>query len=298
MPRFLEEDRRVIEGQQPHRIPAVLTEYPNLHAMVEMSKVPLTLRGDPAYVLCVGVDVTARVQAERALQDSEAFLLRVLDTVPSAVFVKDRAGRHVLLNQAYADAYGLPKEAMLGKTDAELAVMSGIMGVEDVEVFLAQDRQVLSTGQPFFLSEEPLTLANGATRWVQVAKLLLTFRGQSDYLLGVTHDITDRKAMVEALRQNESFLRQIIDADPNLVFVKDGHGRYELVNRSFADLFGLTPEQCVDCGSMTWQDMWRSPTIRSAVSTPRMPLRWPRGRLWNWIRRRCTSTACPSAGSM
>jgi PAS domain S-box-containing protein len=245
VPRFLAEDQRVIVGQQPQRFAAVMTDYPNLTAVIEMVKVPLTLRGDPGYTLCVGVDVTTRVQAERALQESESFLRQVLDTVPSAVFVKDREGRHVLLNQAYADAYGLPKEAMIGKTECELAVMSGIMGVDDVEVFLAQDRQVLATGQPFFLDEEALRLADGTTRWVQVVKLPLTFRGQSDYMLGITHDITDRKDVVEALRQSESFMRQVIDADPNLVFVKDGAGRYEMVNRTFAALFDLTPEQCV-----------------------------------------------------
>ncbi|MES2306307.1 MAG: MHYT domain-containing protein [Gemmatimonadota bacterium] len=43
------------------------------------------------------------------------------------------------------------------------------------------------------------------------------------------------------LRVQEAFLRQVIDADPNLIFVKDQSGRYTLVNRAMAEVYGTTP---------------------------------------------------------
>jgi two-component system sensor kinase FixL len=44
----------------------------------------------------------------------------------------------------------------------------------------------------------------------------------------------------EALDRRLEFLRQVIDADPNFVSVKDGHGRFTLVNRALAELYGTS----------------------------------------------------------
>ncbi|MBC7235736.1 MAG: PAS domain S-box protein [Chloroflexi bacterium] len=40
-----------------------------------------------------------------------------------------------------------------------------------------------------------------------------------------------------------AFLRQVIDTNPNIVFVRDGYSRYTLVNRALVELYGLPREQ-------------------------------------------------------
>lgn len=45
-----------------------------------------------------------------------------------------------------------------------------------------------------------------------------------------------------ALRAQENFLRQVVDANPSLMFVKDREGRFTLVNRAMAEAYGTTPE--------------------------------------------------------
>lgn len=63
--------------------------------------------------------------------------------------------------------------------------------------------------------------------------------------VGTTQDITERYLTGVALERQERFMRQIIDTDPSLIFVKDGGGRLLLVNRAMADVHGLRPEQMV-----------------------------------------------------
>ncbi|MGD9101761.1 MAG: GAF domain-containing protein, partial [Anaerolineae bacterium] len=46
-------------------------------------------------------------------------------------------------------------------------------------------------------------------------------------------------------RQSEQLLRSIIDATPDLIFVKDSAHRYQLVNRSFASALGLAPQDFI-----------------------------------------------------
>ena len=48
---------------------------------------------------------------------------------------------------------------------------------------------------------------------------------------------TDRE-----LERQRSFLRQVLDINPSLIFVKDRQGRFTLVNRSIAEVYGTTVE--------------------------------------------------------
>ena len=47
------------------------------------------------------------------------------------------------------------------------------------------------------------------------------------------------------LREREKFLRSVIDAAPAAINIKDRNGRYALVNRNLAALFGLSPEDMI-----------------------------------------------------
>jgi PAS domain S-box-containing protein len=49
----------------------------------------------------------------------------------------------------------------------------------------------------------------------------------------------------QARQGHENFLRQVIDADPHLVYAKDWEGRFTLANRAAAAIYGTTPEDLV-----------------------------------------------------
>lgn len=53
---------------------------------------------------------------------------------------------------------------------------------------------------------------------------------------------SEKAAADEALRESREFLYQVIDASPNCIFVKNGGGRYVLVNKAQAELYGTTPK--------------------------------------------------------
>ncbi|HWD38252.1 MAG TPA: ATP-binding protein [Fimbriimonas sp.] len=58
-----------------------------------------------------------------------------------------------------------------------------------------------------------------------------------------------RKAEAEN-RQTKEYLREILDCDPNLIFIKDRDGRFILANKMCASVFGKTPEELVGCTEM------------------------------------------------
>jgi PAS domain S-box-containing protein len=56
-------------------------------------------------------------------------------------------------------------------------------------------------------------------------------------------EVIEHRRTEEALRISEERQRQIIDLVPNLIFVKDGGGRFLMVNAAFADFHGKTVEE-------------------------------------------------------
>jgi len=58
------------------------------------------------------------------------------------------------------------------------------------------------------------------------------------------------------VQQSERLLRSIIDATPDWIFIKDREHRFQLVNRSYAEAFGRTPEEFVgkDNLEMGWPE--------------------------------------------
>jgi PAS domain S-box-containing protein len=134
-------------------------------------------------------DITERKQTEQALRLNEQRLRQIIDLVPHFIFAKDVDGKYILVNQAVVDAYGTTVEELTGKTDADFANIE-----EEIVRFRADDLDVINSGKPKHIPEEPITDVDGVTRILNTTKIPFTFSGTSiPAVLGVSVDITERK---------------------------------------------------------------------------------------------------------
>ena len=60
---------------------------------------------------------------------------------------------------------------------------------------------------------------------------------------GRCEEVSD--SSLETLRAQRSFLRQVLDINPTLIFAKDRAGRFTLVNKTLADIYGTTVEDLI-----------------------------------------------------
>lgn len=68
-------------------------------------------------------------------------------------------------------------------------------------------------------------------------------KGKATGIYGSLQDITERKDIEEALKENRRFLADLIEYSGTLIYVKDNEGRYQMVNRRWEEVTGLSREK-------------------------------------------------------
>jgi two-component system sensor kinase FixL len=148
------------------------------------------------------------IKLARAAEDDRLLLYSVLHSLPEPIFVKDRARRYVLMNDAAALAMGWNAATAIGRTATELTSCEG------TERFEAQDEAVLRAGHTMEFDDELLLSHGAAPRWYRTVKA--PWRDSAGRLLGVVgvaRDVTRRRAAEERLRVAEAAMRRIARAD-------------------------------------------------------------------------------------
>ena len=167
-------------------------------------------------------------------------LYRVIDGLPINVFVKDAAGVLVMVNAETVRTLGRAAEEVLGRTDHDL------FGAEVADRIVATDRAVLGSDSGEDLLHEEQIDSGDVQRDMLAGKVRLSGPDGAPYLLGFSIDITERKRIERELEAQRNFIRQVIDTDPNLIFVKDRRNNFRLVNQAVATLFGKSVDAIED----------------------------------------------------
>lgn len=158
-------------------------------------------------------DITDYKRAEADLATQQAFLRQIIDTIPSSVYVKDKQGRLLNVNQACSDMHGIPIEAMLGKREPEF---NSAFTVEQLEQFLAVNRQSMAGHQPQKQIQQ-IPTATGELRWYQtVIRPWIDLNNQVQGVIGNSVDITELKQVEAALQQEAQRLATIITVQQDI----------------------------------------------------------------------------------
>ena len=190
---------------------------------------------------------------ETELRKERSALLQIIHTMPQSIFWKDRGSVFLGCNEAFVRAVGLNGPAdVIGKTDFDMPVPR-----EDAEVYVADDRDVITSGKPKPHIIEPIRKPDGSRIWVDTTKVPLTDGdGQVMGVLGVYEDITDRVRGEAALRESRRMLQLVLDTIPVRVFWKDRNSVLLGCNRLFAADAGVaSPEKII--GKTDYEMGWR-----------------------------------------
>jgi len=139
-------------------------------------------------------DITEKRRAERERDENRAFLDRIIDNVPSAIFAKRVSDRtYVLVNRTGEQFWGLTRQSMLGRTAKEVFPDS------EARKIAGRDDQLLESNQPVFDEREILTTRDGARAIFSRRLVIRDANNAPQYILGVIDDVTERKAAEERI---------------------------------------------------------------------------------------------------
>ncbi len=199
-----------------------------------------------------GILVTLRDVTERKRQESRVHAVdrrqnALIESLADGVVMVDADGTVVRINEAFEIMFfsprirtlGRPFDELLGSARdyrVELFDESGAeLPIEDhpVLVALRRGRRVHATVVGYRRGDAP-------ARWVRVgAQAVLGADGRLTGVVGTFTDVTDVKRSAYALRQEEEFLRVLLDTLDEGIVACDAQGRMTIFNPAARRLHGL-----------------------------------------------------------
>lgn len=187
--------------------------------------------GTPRRFSGVVLDVTARKEAQIALQRSETRLRQLFDAIDEGYCLCDMI----------CDEAGEPVDYRFVEVNLLFEQMTGLAGAAGrtaLELVPNLERHWVETYARVGLGGETLRFENGSApmgRWFEVFATPMAPRGR--FAL-VFREVTARRHAETALRENQALLQAFFDNSTSYAFAKDLEGRYIFVNRYYLDAFG------------------------------------------------------------
>jgi len=198
----------------------------------EVVTTPITFEGQPS-VMVTSFDITDRKRAEDSLRESEARNRAILKAIPDLMFLMSNDG--VYLDYHAKDHSGLlvPPEQFLGKSYRE------VLPPYLADIFDRCFEQVRKSGEPVIVEYS-----------LQLGERVADFEARvvscdSDRVLAIVRDITERK-------QAEERLRRFFDLPLVGMAVTLPDRRFAMVNQKLCDMLGYDEEEL---SGMSWVDV-------------------------------------------
>jgi len=189
--------------------------------------------GTPIGIVAINHDITERKQAEEAIRDSEARYRLLADNITDWVTRINAEGEYLYVSPSVQTLLGYAPEELLGQTGYFLLYPDDrdAMNLSKVPpVFTYRMRH--KAGHFVWLEAQSRTIRSAET-------------GAVLEIISSARDITERKRAEDDLREQRDFLQLVINNVPDLILVKDRAGRFQMVNKSAAQLHGITPAEMV-----------------------------------------------------
>ena len=182
-------------------------------------------------------DVTAQLEAERRLRESENRFRRTFELAGSGIAHIGMDRRFMRVNKRLCDILGYPEAELLQLTGRQIS------HPDDLDIINAQ-RPALYAGETDTVRVDKRYLRkDGSIVWVKFTMTLeRDAAGEPLYEIGVYDDITAQRDAEERVRDSEARFRQTFElAASGICHVIDG--RFVRVNRSLCEILGYSEKE-------------------------------------------------------
>lgn len=261
---------RSFPDYEPITFPAKLLHEDGVEIEVEITgKILEDEQGKPIGLHGSARDIRNRVEAERALKQSEEQYRSLFNTIQDAIVVIDNDRQITQYNPGFAQIFGYQDEELIGETTEVIYAKAS-----DSKQIGQMGQKITAEGGGVLQLEEVLFKRKSGEEFFGELNAY-SLQGDDNEVLGavaVIRDITERQKAQEALKESEARYRQLFTTIQDGIVTVDEDRTITQCNPGFAAMFGYSVEEMVGNNTKflyATEDIYRSigEKARSAALT-------------------------------
>jgi len=198
--------------------------------------------GGRKLIFCIGRDITERKQAKEALQVERNKLQSVIDAMSDALTIQDTEYNIIYQNEQskiiYGDHPGEKCYRIYAGNEKKCDICPVEESFEDGKPHTVEKRKKLPSGKVAF--------------WETTANPIRDAQGRITACLEIGRDVTERKEQEQALADELTRRRLLIDQSVDGVVVIDENDKVYEANQRFAEMLGYTLEEAHELHTWDW----------------------------------------------
>jgi len=192
-------------------------------------------------------NITKQKEINEALRRSELRLRTIFETSSAGIIIVDTKGRVVQANRRMAELFACPLEAMIGTP------YTAFVHPDEREEGANTLRAMLEDGLDVIYTQRHYLRGDGGDFWGYLSgRRMVGLNGEFIGLLGTISDITGYRHAMDALRESERRMSDIIDFLPDATFAVDREGRVIAWNRAIEEMTGVQKTEVMGKGNYVY----------------------------------------------
>jgi len=178
----------------------------------------------------------------RDLELKTSMIMTIMDASPDFIFCKDLDSRYTQCSKSTMELFNVNSKDIIGKTDSEVFGLPQ----DKSNYFINEEKKIINSKEPL-VTEEAMVLQNenGFDIFLETIKTPLIQNGTVIGIMGISRNITKRKAIERDLEIQTTTLNALFDSIPDLIFTLDKDLNFTQCNKRFLKHFGLKKEDII-----------------------------------------------------
>ena len=200
------------------------------------------IRNNNGNVVCregVIIDITDRKRAEEELRLGEERFRNIFENASDIIYIHDLDGNYISINDAGERIFGYSREETLRMNMRDVAVPDQLQVVRD------QLSKKVGGGLRQTSYEVDCIRKDGRRVTLEVNSSVIYKDGEPVAVQGIARDVTDRKRVEAAIRENEERYRDLFENANDLIYTHDLEGNFTSINRAGEKITGYTRDEAV-----------------------------------------------------